>query len=139
MLVALAVNVPNVGCNNWPTTPLIWMLWIARISMVPFAPTSIREFARSDKVGALMRVHQSSNRPARQVSVITRVIDEEGKPVMEAPTVYEPSRFADGKAVEHRFELALSALAPGDYLLQFAVSSGMEDTQAQREVRFSVR
>ena len=107
--------------------------------VLPFAPSSFREFARADKVGAMLRVYQSARRPARPVTVVTRLIDEAGAQVQENSVVYEPARFADGKGVEHRFELPLAALAPGDYLLQFAAGSGEGGAQAQRDVRFSVR
>ena len=111
----------------------------ALADILPFAPTSIRDFARTDRVGALMRVHQSARRPARQVTVVTRVIDEEGKQMLGSSSVYEGASFADGKSVDHRFEFPLSTLEPGDYLLTFTATSGEGGAQAQREVRFSVR
>lgn len=111
----------------------------ALVDVLPFAPTSIRDFARTDAVGALMRVYQSSRRPARQVTVVTRVIDEMGKEMLAQSSVYEAARFAAGKGVGHRFELPLATLEPGDYLLTFVASTGEGGAQAQREVRFAVR
>jgi hypothetical protein len=111
----------------------------ALVDVLPFAPTSIRDFARTDAVGALMRVYQSSRRPARQVTVVTHVIDEMGKEMLAQSSVYEAARFAAGKGVGHRFELPLATLEPGDYLLTFVASTGEGGAQAQREVRFAVR
>lgn len=111
----------------------------ALADVLPFAPTSSREFASGDKVGALMRIHQSSKRPARLVSVVTRVVDENGKELLERSAKYEAAGFDGGRGVEHRFELPLTTLAAGDYLLTFLATTGEGGAQAQREVRFSVR
>ena len=111
----------------------------ALADVLPFAPTSSRDFASSDKVGALIRIHQSSKRPARPVSVVTRVIDENGKQILESSAKYEAANFEGGKGIEHRFEFPLTTLAAGDYLLTFLATTGEGGAQGQREVRFSVR
>ena len=111
----------------------------ALADVLPFAPTSSRDFASSDKVGALMRIHQSSRRPARPVSVVTRVVDENGKQILESSAKYDAAGFDGGKGIEHRFEFPLTTLASGDYLLTFLATTGEGGAQAQREVRFSVR
>jgi hypothetical protein len=103
--------------------------------LLPFAPTAARTFATSDRVGALLRVHQGSNRVAA-VTMVTSITDAMGGVLKTQSQVIEGAAFENGVA-EHRFEMPLSDLAPGVYLLRFVASKGT--TSAQRDVRFSVR
>lgn len=56
----------------------------------------------------------------------------------QGSSTLEDGAFEGGKGVEHRFEIPLSTLAPGDYLLTFTASSGAKGAEVQRDVRFSV-
>ncbi|GMV21693.1 MAG: hypothetical protein AMXMBFR57_16420 [Acidimicrobiia bacterium] len=103
--------------------------------LLPFPPTAVRAFAPSDRVGALVRVHQGANRPAA-VTMTTSITDSMGAVLFTRADALAPTAFADGTA-EHRFELPLTAIRPGTYLLRFVAVAGKHT--AQREVRFSVR
>jgi VWFA-related protein len=103
--------------------------------LLPFAPTAVRTFDRTDRVGALLRVHQ----PARRVQTVTldtEILDPTGIAVVTHTRTIEPDAFDEGTA-EHRYELPLATLEPGDYLLRFTAIAGA--ARAQRDVRFSVR
>ena len=44
-------------------------------SVLPFVPTAERDFAKTDKVEALLRIYQSGQKPIDRVSVAIRVRD----------------------------------------------------------------
>lgn len=103
--------------------------------LLPFAPTAVRAFAASDQVGALLRVHQGSNRPAA-VTMTTSITDSLGAVLMTRSDEIAPASFTNGGA-EHRFEMPLADLPPGSYLLRFVAQAGKNS--AQREMRFAIR
>lgn len=103
--------------------------------LLPFAPTAVRTFDAHDRVGALLRVHQGSKQPVA-VTMTTSISDALGAVVLTRSNAIPPNTFASGEA-EHRFELPLTTLAPGLYLLRFVASAGA--TNVQREVRFFIR
>jgi hypothetical protein len=105
--------------------------------LLPFAPTVARAFTKSDRIGALLRVHQSTRRPAQPVVLETEIIDAVGAVVHTASRTLAADAFAEGAGVEHRFELPLATLTADDYLLRFVATTG--EARAQRDVRFSVR
>ncbi len=106
------------------------------LPLLPFAPTVVREFASTDRVGALVRVHQGTGR-AVPVQLQTQILDAGGAVVASGTTQLAAPDFADGHGAEHRYELPLRLLQPGAYLLRF-VAVGAERT-VTRDVRFSVR
>lgn len=98
--------------------------------LVPFAPTSVRTFSRSDIVGAMVRVYQSPHRVSA-ISVDTTITDAAGNTVVSR-SVQPLAPF------EHRYEVPLNTLAPGDYLLTFTAKTERGAT-ASRDVRFTVK
>src|SRR5690606_35255654 len=70
--------------------------------LLPFAPTSERRFERRDKVGALLRVHQSPRQPSSQVTVTTRVVDRTGAERVSSSSVLPAAAFLPQNLVEHR-------------------------------------
>lgn len=88
-----------------------------------------------DQVGALLRVHQPARR-LRTVRLASEILEAQGAAVVTHARTIEPAAFEEG-AAEHRYELPLADLKPGDYLLRFVATAG--DARAQRDVRFSVR
>jgi VWFA-related protein len=109
----------------------------ALADLLPFAPTVARMFASGDRVGALLRVHQSARRPAQPVVMETDVLDAAGAVVHSGSRTIRAEAFAEGSGVEHRVELPLATLTAGDYLLRFVAMAG--EARAQRDVRFSVK
>ena len=105
-------------------------------SLLPFAPTVVREFTVSDRVGALVRVHQGSGR-GEAVQLETQVLDATGAVVASGSEILTAATFSGGQGAEHRYELPLRSLKPGEYLLRFAAVAG--ERRATREVRFSIR
>lgn len=105
-------------------------------SVLPFAPTVVREFTSTDRVGALVRVYQAPGRSAT-VRLETQVVNAGGAVVVSQLTSFAASDFAGGQGAEHRYELPLRPLAPGEYLLRFVASAS--GRQVARDVRFSIR
>jgi VWFA-related protein len=103
---------------------------------LPFAPTVVREFSTTDRVGALVRVYQAAGR-SEPVQLETQVLDATDAVVASGSSVLPASSFNDGRNVEHRYELPLRTLSPGEYLLRFAAEAA--GRRVTREVRFSLR
>jgi hypothetical protein len=103
---------------------------------LPFAPTVVRQFAATDRVGAFVRVYQAAGR-SETVQLGTQVLDAADAVVASNSTVLPASGFGAGRNVEHRYELPLRTLPPGEYLLRFV--AGAAGLRASRDVRFSIR
>jgi hypothetical protein len=103
---------------------------------LPFAPTVVREFATTDRVGALVRGYQGAGR-SEPVKLETQVLDAADAVAASASSVLAASSFSEGRNVEHRYELPLRSLPPGEYLLRFIAEAAGK--RATREVRFSIR
>jgi VWFA-related protein len=103
---------------------------------LPFAPTVVREFSTTDRVGALVRVYQAAGR-SEPVQLETKVLDASDAVVASGSSVLPASSFNDGRNVEHRYELPLRTQSPGEYLLRFVAEAA--GRRVTREVRFSIR
>lgn len=104
--------------------------------VLPFAPTTVRTFASTDRVGALLRVHQGG-RAMAEAMVTTEVVNIADEVVAKTTRVIPAAQFQSGVGVEHRYELPLRQPATGEYLLRVAVVAGAHS--AHRDVRFTVR
>ena len=104
--------------------------------LLPFAPTAVRVFAANDRVGALLRIHQPTRRPAQPVTLLTEIVDGTGTLVQASSRAISADAFVDGAGVEHRVELPRGSLPTGGYLLRFVASAG--PSRAQRDVRFEI-
>lgn len=101
--------------------------------LLPFGPTAAREFRSTDRVGALWRVHVNARESA--VSQRVEILDAHGDVVFSRDTML-PVDAQFGSSAEQRFDVPLTALPPGDYVLRIVVSLG--GANAQREVAFRV-
>lgn len=104
--------------------------------VLPFAPTTVRTFATTDRVGALLRVHQGVRTPV-DAFVTTEIVDIADAVVATATRTIAASQFQPGVGVDHPYELPLTPLVAGEYLLRVTVVAGKH--AAHREVRFTVR
>lgn len=103
---------------------------------LPFAPTTVRTFAATDRVGALLRVHQGGRTPV-DATVTTEVLNMADEVVASNTRAIPAAQFQPGVGVDHRYELPLRQLAAGEYLLRVTVVAGTRT--GRREVRFTVR
>ena len=105
-------------------------------TLFPGTPTAVRVFRKGDRVTAVLRAHQTVRTPPQPVVLDTMILDAAGSEVHAGTRELAAGSFAEINGAEHRFELPLAALEPGDYLLRFIASSGRN--HVQRDVRFSV-
>lgn len=104
--------------------------------LLPFAPTAIRDFSRTDHVGALLRVHQPANARPVPTTIETTILDEQGTAVATNRQTLAATAFAAG-AAEYRYEVPLAELRPGSFVMLIAATTGK--LQDQRTVRFTVQ
>ena len=103
---------------------------------MPIVPTSRRTFARTEQVSAFARVQQGGTR-SEPVTVLARVLDQEGGVVLDDTRTFDADRFASSRTVDYQIDLQVAGLEPGDYLLSIQASAGKNDQR--RNVRFSIR
>jgi VWFA-related protein len=105
--------------------------------IVSIVPTSARVFARSDRAAMFVRVHQGGKKPATPVVLAMRVVDARNAVAFEGRSELGSGEFDTARSADHRLDLPLDRLAPGEYLLQVTATAG--DRTASRDARFTVR
>lgn len=104
--------------------------------LLPIVPTSARAFPRSGQVAAFVRVYQGGKAP-RPVQLRVHILDAATRSVVDETTTLEPARFGSRRSADCPFQLPLSRLAEGEYLL--TIEANADRISARREVRFVVR
>jgi VWFA-related protein len=105
-------------------------------SLVPFTPTTLREFGKDDQVTAFLRIYQGRARAIAPVTLTLRILDGRGITVQEKSETLGTDRFAGGRGADYQFDVPIAPLAPGSHLLTVDASSGK--ASARRDVRFTV-
>ncbi|MEP6915936.1 MAG: VWA domain-containing protein, partial [Acidobacteriota bacterium] len=107
--------------------------------LLPIVPTTRREFARSDRLAAFLRVYQGTSRrdPLVPVLIRARVIDAKNQTVAAESATIPDAQFSDGRAAGYQLELPLARMDPGEYLL--SVNAAVGTRSAGRAVRFRVK
>jgi VWFA-related protein len=104
--------------------------------LTPIVPTSRRTFARTEQVSAFARVQQGGTR-SEPVTVSARVLNRDGRVVLEDGRTFSSERFAASRTADSLFDLRAASLEPGDYLLSIGATAGK--SVQRRNVRFSIR
>lgn len=88
------------------------------------SPTTRRRFTRNDAVRAVLQIYQGTRRSEAlaAVAVRVRILDAAGTVVRDQSLPFAPSSFVD-RRTDCVVTLPLSALAPGDYLLQLEAAA----------------
>lgn len=102
--------------------------------VMPIVPTARRTFARTDQVTAWLGIHRPADAPG---TIATRLTDSSNDVIAELTQVLEPGAGGDPTTAEHRIDLPMEDLTPGEYLLTVEVSAG--DARARRDIRFYIR
>lgn len=105
--------------------------------LLPIAPTTARTFPRSGKAAAFVRIYQGGKDALVPVQMHLRILDAGTRAVIDQTTTFDAARFATRRAADCPFQLPLSELGEGEYLLTVDASTGKET--ARRELRFTVR
>jgi hypothetical protein len=107
-------------------------------ALLPVVPTGRRDFAKSDRLLAFLRIYQGTirNDPLLPVDVKSSVIDQQGRVVASESARLNARQFAKGRAADHYVSLPLAGVSPGEYLLR--VETQMGARMAGRALRFTV-
>ena len=105
--------------------------------VLPIVPTAARVFTPSAQVHAFLRVYQGGKGSLVPVQMRLRIVDAATRPVVDETTTLDAALFGSGRSTDWPFEVPLSRLAEGEYLL--TIEANADRTSARREVRFVVR
>jgi len=105
--------------------------------LLPLVPTARREFARTSRASAFLRVYQRLNEAARPVTVTAQIHDTAGRILMKDAATLEATQFGVNLAADYRIALPIERLNAGEYLLTVEATEGK--FTARREVRVRVR
>ena len=70
-------------------------------------------------------------------TITTRLTNADNDVIAELTEVIEPKAGSDPKTVDHRIDLPVEDLTPGEYLVTVEVSAGND--RARRDVRFRIQ
>ena len=105
--------------------------------VLPWAPTSRREFQRGTAVKTMVRVYQAGKAPLVPVSLVVSIQDKNGVAIYNYPHRLAASRFdATLRHADFDFEIPFHALDSGEHLLTFDARAG--DARATQHLRFSI-
>jgi VWFA-related protein len=107
--------------------------------LLPIVPTTRREFSRSDRLVAFVRIYQGTARtdPLSSVQLTSTIVDGAGAVVASQTGTLNADQFGDKRTVDHYLSVPLASLAPGDYLVK--VETTMGPRVAGRAMRFVVK
>ena len=105
--------------------------------LLPIVPTAARAFPRSGQIAAFVRVYQGGKDAPVPVQMHVRIVDAATQAIVDESMVLDPTRFGSRRAADCPFQLPLSKLGDGEYLLTIEAAAGKNT--ARREVRFAVR
>jgi VWFA-related protein len=105
--------------------------------LLPWAPTSRREFLRGTAVKTLVRVYQAGTAPLVPVALVVSIQDKNGVAIYNYPHRLPATRFdAALRRADFDFEIPFHALDSGEHLLTFDARAG--EHRATQHLRFSI-
>ena len=104
--------------------------------VVPIVPTARRDFARSDRATAFLRVYQGGNGALAPVAIRTRILDASGAEVFQSARTLDAAAFGTARAADLSFDVPVAGLQPGPHL--FTLEATMGARLERRDVTFVV-
>jgi hypothetical protein len=105
--------------------------------ILPWAPTSRREFLRGTAVKTMVRVYQAGTASLVPVAVLVSIQDKNGVTIYNYPYRLPVTRFdAALRRADFDFEIPFQALQSGEHLLTFDARAG--EQRAVQQMRFSI-
>jgi VWFA-related protein len=108
----------------------------ALAGLVPFMPTTIREFHADDDVAVFVRIYQGEKGRIMPVRMSLKVRNEKNAVASNNESTLAATNFSEGRSADYEVSLPLDHLSPGEYLLEVDVQSGAR--HVTRTARFSV-
>jgi VWFA-related protein len=106
--------------------------------LLPFQPTSNRDFGVGDKVAMFVRVYQGGKAKLAPVAINVKILDSADKAVFDKTDTLDVARFETAtRAADYTVPVEPVSLKPGPYVITFTATLG-KDT-AKRDVMFMVR
>lgn len=105
--------------------------------LLPVTPTAVRDFGASDRVTAMLRIHQRARGSGAPLTLATQILDETERVVFQRTDEYGAEPVTGDRAIDHQLELPLAGLPPGPYLIVVEADGG--DARLRRTARFTVR
>jgi hypothetical protein len=140
------VDVPNFAKDPLSMSGMVLDASPTRLSaprdlvtaVLPVLPTTAREFASQDRVGAFVRIYQGGAPVCRPIQIAARIVDGTGRVVFDQTIPFGSERFAVNHSADYRVDLPLARLTPGEHLLTVEATSTDKHT-VKKEAIFSVR
>jgi VWFA-related protein len=99
--------------------------------------TTVRQFIATDVVAAVLTAHQGGRAPLLSTDVEMRIVDVHDRVRVSRNVRLDPASFSASRAADLRFDLPLTGLEPGEYLVSLVATSARGT--ARRDVRVAVR
>jgi VWFA-related protein len=110
----------------------------ALASIVPILPTSARDFAPGDRVGAFLRVFQGGAAPVVPVAMNVQVLDSTSTKIADATETIPAAAFAELRTAPFQFDLPLEKLRHGPQLVSVTATPAA-GPPVRRDLVFRVR
>ena len=106
-------------------------------TLLPVVPTTVREFAGTDRATAFVRISQGGKKPLASVRITARILGEEDHAVFEEHSTIPASSFSALRSADYRFAVPLARLDPGEYLL--SIAAVVDQQTSRRDVRIAIK
>lgn len=127
-------NIVMVGAKTTSAVPPEFLA-----TVLPVAPTTMREFTRVEGAVAFLRIYQGTGRDEAlaAVDVRAKVLNARDEAVIAQSLRFTTAEFTTNRGADCRITLPISRLPSGEYLL--SVEATMAERIAGRALRFRVR
>jgi VWFA-related protein len=105
--------------------------------LIPVVPTSLREFSRSERAAAFVRVYRSDRARDAAAELRVRLLDDTGTALLDRTESIAAAAFTKDRTADVSIDLPLSRLRAGEYLL--TIEAGAAASPIRRAIRFEVR
>jgi hypothetical protein len=91
----------------------------ALAALLPITPTTDREFSTTSQVRAFLKIYEGGRATIAPVTLSVTITDERDATIYSTTASVNALKFASDRSASFPFDLPLTALAPGEYLLSF--------------------
>lgn len=106
-------------------------------NLLPVVPTARRDFVRTDRATAFVRVYQNAKNVALPATLTARIVDTSDRLVLNEGKSLTAEGFMGNRGADYRLDLPVERLEGGEYLLTIEAAQGKYT--ARRGMRFTVR